>query len=348
MERINCKLGYDIEVDYEIEERVRDFLAGLGDNVFLITDTNVRKYYAASLALDALGKRMYVIKAGEQSKSLNAAGDICTAMIAAGCDRKTTVVALGGGVVGDLAGFVAAIFMRGVPYVQIPTTLLAMVDSSVGGKTAVDLGMYKNMIGAFKQPSRVLVCVDFLATLNTRELRSGLGEIIKTALLDKGIFNNVVEHCTELFTSEYGVMLNCIADCIRYKVGVVEADEKEAGLRRVLNLGHTIGHGLEAIGKHKYSHGEYVLNGIWYELKLARILNCVDEDYARRIAELVNLALEGEFRPLKRLDRIFDYIVADKKNTDGKICCILPVREGEVREEYYTHASFRQILERIK
>lgn len=345
MERITCKLGYEIEVDYEIEDRVNAVLSQ--DNLFVITDTNVFKLYRDKLMLEALGKRLYVVRAGEDSKQLKVVGQICKAMLKADCNRKTRVVALGGGVVGDLAGFVASVFMRGVEYIQIPTTLLAMVDSSVGGKTAVDLSNYKNMIGVFKQPSKVLVCVDFLATLPARELRSGIGETIKTALLDADIFAFVNANLPQLFVTESAFVVELICRCIRFKISVVEQDECEMGLRRILNLGHTIGHGLEGGQKHKLSHGEYVLNGIYYELQLARFARCVNEDYAKKIMILVDTALGGKHCPVKNVTKMLPYIFADKKNTDGNVHCVLPVKEGETKTITYTRSEFEQALERL-
>lgn len=238
----------------------------LGPGSFVVSDSNVALAYG-SLFLEG---RHYVVPAGEDSKCLACYESVARAMLEAGCNRGVTMVALGGGVVGDLTGFVAATYMRGVKWINVPTTLLAQVDSSVGGKTGVDLGDYKNILGAFHLPTEVLVSTHFLYTLPEREWLCGVGEIVKTSFLSRRVSDILSGRLDRLLERDESVLSECVRECIEYKRDVVRRDLYERGPRKALNLGHTVGHALEKTDRHRLSHGEYVLIGLEIEAFLLR------------------------------------------------------------------------------
>ena len=246
-------------------------------DVLVITDSNVGPLYLqrakASLASAGFKVADIVVPAGEDSKSIEVAAEIWSAMAQLALGRDCLVVALGGGVVGDLAGFIAATYMRGVPVVQVPTTLLAMVDSSVGGKTAVNLPEGKNLVGAFYQPSFVCADTDALATLPEREWRCGCGEIAKSAVIDSDdFFFWLLENADALAARDAGIAAEAIKRCVVFKADVVARDKTEsAGVRECLNYGHTLGHAIEACaGFGRFSHGACVAEGMRFAARLAR------------------------------------------------------------------------------
>ncbi|MCM1438963.1 MAG: 3-dehydroquinate synthase [Roseburia sp.] len=302
----------------------------LGGNLFLITDSNVKKLYEGLIEKTFKGAHGFVLPAGEASKNKNNLFKILEKMLESGVTRSTTVVALGGGVVGDIAGLAASLYMRGVKIVQIPTTLLAQVDSSVGGKTAVDFRGVKNAVGTFYQPFQVIVDPLFLSTLPAREIRCGLGEIIKYSALDGGIYAALCENKDNL--SDLKFLEKITADCIRHKVKVVTEDEHDnSGVRKTLNLGHTTGHAFELYYKRK-SHGEFVLTGMYYELFIAEQAGVCGGEYAESLRSLI----------LKVLKKAPYYVGAeeaalvakfDKKN-DGQstVSLIVPEAVGKSRE----------------
>jgi 3-dehydroquinate synthase len=256
------------------------------------------------------------------------------ALARARLSRADVVVALGGGVTGDMTGFAAATYLRGVSFVQIPTTLLAMVDSSVGGKTAVDLDSFKNMIGCFKQPREVFIDLAFLKTLPFEHITSGLGEVVKTALLDKALFEFVNKNIMGLVSQNRETVSRAVEMCLRIKSDIVSKDEKESGLRRRLNAGHTFGHALETLFSYKAGHGEYVLNGIYYELALSRILGFSNGEYAKSVFRLIGKLLPKRLSvPEKKYRSFLDIACSDKKNKDGGIAFVFPANNGEIREE---------------
>jgi 3-dehydroquinate synthase len=250
-------------------------LAGLapGKHALVITDENVAPHWLAPIESALAGKtvRTLVLPPGEQEKNLQRFGEVIEALASLGASRDATVFALGGGVVGDLAGFAAACWMRGVRFVQLPTTLLAMVDSSVGGKTAVDLPSGKNLVGAFHQPAAVLADIDTLATLPERELRAGLAEVIKYgAIFDVGFISWLERNIDALRARDPVALTEAIARSCRHKAGVVARDEQEQGERMLLNFGHTFGHAIEVEqGYGGLLHGEAVAIGMVVAARLA-------------------------------------------------------------------------------
>lgn len=300
-----------------------------GEKNFVVTDTNVFALYKDAI-FSAFGDDVdiKILPAGERSKTYGNLISIIGEMARAGITRDCTVIAFGGGVVGDIAGLAACLYMRGLRLVQIPTTLLAQVDSSVGGKTAVDFGKVKNLIGAFYQPAEVIADPVFLKTLPAREIRCGLGEIIKYGALDGGIYQKL-SAAENIF--DLNILGKITADCIRCKADVVEKDEREtSGLRKTLNLGHTTGHAFELFYKRK-SHGEFVLIGAYYELFIAKKKELVSDEYRDGLTKLINSVVKVP--SYKNTEEAAKFAKLDKKNAaDGKITLIVPASEGRCAE----------------
>ncbi len=270
---------------------------------------------------------------GEPAKTLEIAATTWDRLLEAGLDRSSTVVALGGGAVGDLAGFAAATYMRGVHFVQMPTTLLAQVDASIGGKTAIDHRRAKNLIGAFHQPLLVLTDTAALRTLPEREFRSGLAEVIKHGIvLDAAYFDDVERAATALLQRDGMALERIVAGSCRLKAAVVERDEHEASLRHVLNYGHTIGHAIEAAtGYERFAHGEAVSLGIAAEAGIAERLGLAKpETRARqlRLLEAVGLPVRGVGLVA---ERVVEALARDKKAKDGRVPFVLAPEIGAFR-----------------
>ncbi|MGH8192112.1 MAG: 3-dehydroquinate synthase [Rhodanobacteraceae bacterium] len=276
---------------------------------------------ALALRVDTL-----VLPAGETHKNLDAVSKIFDALAALGATRDACVLALGGGVVGDIAGFAAACWMRGIDFVQVPTTLLAMVDSSVGGKTGVDHPAGKNLIGAFHQPRTVVADLDTLATLSDRELRAGLAEVVKTACIGDAEFFDWLEANTDaLLTRDHDALRHAIATCCRFKAGVVERDEREAGERALLNFGHTFGHALEAeAGYGTLLHGEAVAIGMILAARLSARRGMSADAHTERLRALLQRCGLPVATPAGLdADALLARMRIDKKNRAGSLRLIL-------------------------
>jgi 3-dehydroquinate synthase len=306
-------------------------------HVVVITDEHVEEPHAAAVA-DLLAERqiavdLVVIESGETSKSLETAEQLWDKLLDLGADRKTVVLAVGGGVIGDLAGFVAATFARGLAFVQVPTTLLAQVDSSVGGKVGVNLPAAKNMIGAFWQPIGVVIDTAVLTTLPEREYRAGLAEVVKYGvILDAGFFEWLEAHVAELNEREPAALRHVIARSCQLKAGVVAADERElTGLRAVLNYGHTFCHAFEALtGYSQLLHGEAVSIGMLCASRLAERLGRIDGSITERQQDLLSsLGLPIDVPQLDP-DQVLRVMSRDKKVEHGRLRFVLPSRLGHV------------------
>jgi 3-dehydroquinate synthase len=303
----------------------------------IITDEHVDELYTDPLveALEGHGIQIgvLVVEPGEPSKSAEVAAELWERMLDEGSDRQTIVVALGGGVVGDLAGFVAATFGRGLRFVQIPTTLLAQVDSSVGGKVGINLPGAKNMVGAFWQPTGVLVDVAVLGTLPDREYRAGLAEVVKYGVIqDAEFFAYLEANVAAINGRDTGVLMQIVERCCRLKADVVEQDEREeTGLRAILNYGHTFCHAFEtATGYEALLHGEGVAIGMMCAARLAERLGRVDAAFTARqrgLLESLGLSLAA---PDVAADDLIDLMYHDKKVDRGKLRFVLPTRMGHV------------------
>jgi len=302
------------EIDCHLEEHPCD-------KAVLVTDEKVGRLYGESFIELIQGKIRQVftitIPEGEKSKSFQCLESMCRTMARSGLDRESLVLALGGGVVGDLAGLAASVYLRGVRLIQLPTTLLSMVDSSVGGKTGINIQEGKNLVGTFYQPEAVFADISVLSTLLERDWYSGLAEVIKIALtLDSGLFE-YLESVDDLGPSGKLDVTRIVAAACARKAEVVQIDEKESGLRRVLNFGHTLGHGMEAaVGYGGLRHGEAVLLGMEAALKLSSKLCGLPGDQRQRALDLIK-RIPGP--PVKVPDDLERYLARDKKSSGNAI-----------------------------
>jgi 3-dehydroquinate synthase len=301
--------------------------------LFAITSPPVRKLWGAALAqsFEAAGLPWEWLEMpdGERHKTLATVEDLAHKLVRRGADRRSGLVALGGGVVGDVTGFLASIYMRGIDFVQVPTTLLAQVDAAIGGKTGVDLRAGKNLVGAFHHPRAVLIDPAVLSTLPEREYRSGLYEALKCGIIGNAeIFRFMEEHRESILQRVPEKLEWLISECVRVKAGVVEADERESGPRRILNFGHTIGHALEAETEYKqFLHGEAVAWGMVAAAMISAAMQRTDAETARRIISAV-LAYAPLPKVQARGKRIVRRLSADKKTLNGIVHFVLPVSIG--------------------
>lgn len=342
MPTVHVNLGprsYDIEIGSGNLAQAARFCDAAADDAHavIITDTNVAPLYEPSLiqALEECGAEVMSIEveAGEASKAPEVAEGLWEDLLDGGADRKTVIVALGGGVVGDLAGFVAATFARGLRFVQIPTTLLAQVDSSVGGKVGINLPGGKNMVGAFWQPRGVTIDVAVLKSLPDREYRAGLAEVVKYGVIqDADFFAYLEDNSVAVNDRDQGALARIVERCCRLKADVVEQDEREeTGLRSILNYGHTFCHAFEsATGYEQLLHGEGVSIGMMCAARLAERLGRVDAAFVERQRAL----LEAFHLPLAvpdvDRDDLIELMYRDKKVERGKLRFVLPTRLGHV------------------
>jgi 3-dehydroquinate synthase len=310
----------------------------LGDRCAIITDTNVGKRFAKpayeSLVKAGFEPSLIVVPTGETAKSLQTVQTCYDQLASHRLERKSFIVALGGGVVGDLAGFVAATYLRGIPFVQVPTTLLAQVDSSVGGKTGVNLKAGKNLVGAFYQPQLVLCDLDTLKTLPRREYVSGLAEVIKYGIIyDAKLFAQLERNLPKLLQRDASTLAAVIARCCEIKADVVGQDETESGLRAILNFGHTIGHAIEnSSGYGKFLHGEAIAIGQVAAAKLSqKILSLPSGDVARieKLFARAGLPVKIKLNPVQR-KKLFAAMKLDKKVSGGEIKFVLAEKIGKV------------------
>jgi 3-dehydroquinate synthase len=338
--RVNLgERSYSIHIGDKLLESCPTILANLDrvTHAVVISDSNVAPIYLSrvSQAFQGMGVRVdsFIIPAGEESKSLEWAERIWNGMLDVRTDRRSLVVALGGGVVGDLAGFVAATFARGIRLFQIPTSLLAQVDSSVGGKVGINLPKAKNMVGAFHQPCAVLVDVSTLKTLPQREYLSGLAEVVKYGvILDAQFFSYLEEHVDELLMQAPEVLSFVVKTCCQLKASVVEQDERElTGLRAILNYGHTFAHAIEALtGYGRFLHGEAVSIGMVFAARLAVRLGMFSDELARRQEALLSsLQLPVRIRGLTAKEML-ECMMLDKKVQHGFLRFVLPQTIGRV------------------
>ena len=338
--RVNLgERSYDIQIGSGNLAGLAPFLRERcqASHAVIITDDAVDELYADKLGDqltdDEWEVHLLTVDVGEPSKSGDVAQELWETMLEEGTDRKSIVIAIGGGVVGDLAGFVAATFARGLQFFQVPTTLLAQVDSSVGGKVGINLPGAKNMVGAFWQPKGVLIDVDVLATLPDREYRAGLAEVVKYGvILDAEFFHYLEHHVDAINARDPAVLTRVIERCCRLKADVVEQDECElTGVRAVLNYGHTFAHAFEAAGEYGLLlHGEAVSIGMECAARLARRMNRINDEFVNRQTALLNaLKLPTEV-PDFNGEELVMIMRRDKKVDEGRLRFVLPTKLGHV------------------
>ena len=330
--------------------------AARGAQALIVTNTTVGPLYAQALAAALVPHhaqvRTLALPDGEQYKNWETLNLVFDELLAHGGDRKTTLYALGGGVVGDMAGFAAACFMRGVPFVQVPTTLLAQVDSSVGGKTAINHPLGKNMVGAFYQPKLVVCDLDVLKTLPARELSAGLAEVIKYGPIhDMAFFDWIEAHIDALRALEPSALAHAVQRCCEIKAELVGQDERESGLHTILNFGHTFGHAIEAgMGYGAWLHGEGVGAGMVMAAELSRELGLVDAAFVERLTRLIGRAgLPVRGPVLDAADNAGRYLTlmrVDKKAEAGEIRFVLIDGPGRAVVRPAPDALVRQVIDR--
>lgn len=316
-----------------------------GTQIVVVTDTNVAKLYGQKLKKDLIVAGFSVlfleVSPGEGAKSTRIKEKLELQMLENKIDRHALVLAFGGGVIGDLAGFIASTYMRGIRYIQIPTTLLAMIDSSVGGKTAINTKFGKNLVGAFYQPLAVIMDLEYLNTLPKKMRVNGLIEAVKIFLTsERESFYFVRDNLDEILQLEQKAIQRVIKNAVALKVKVVEEDEKEENLRMILNFGHTIGHAIEKVKKYKILHGYAVALGILVEARISYLTNKLDESDLSIITELIRrLGINTKILKNLNSDEIALATLGDKKNKKGEISCILLKSIGEVTLEKTMVAS---------
>lgn len=343
MSTVNVRLNnnsYSIVIGSGILSRLPGVLKSLsiGCDAVIITDKSVARIHGkkveAVLKAKGFGVKTFAVPVGEKSKSAGVAMELIEKIARYDVNKKIFIIALGGGVVGDLAGFVAAVYKRGIPYIQMPTTLLAQIDSAIGGKVAIDLSVGKNLTGAFYQPKLVFSDVKFLTTLDKRQVRNGLAEAVKYGVIvDRKLFEYLEKNYAQFLSLDARVLSKVVEDCSRIKAGVVSKDEKETkGLRMILNFGHTLGHAVENAGRYdQFHHGEAVALG----MRMAAHISCrkgmFSFDDAERLNQLLSkIGLPENFKGISE-SRILAAMSHDKKFIAGKNRFVLARRIGKVQ-----------------
>lgn len=322
--------GYEIYIGSGLLGQTGRWLKEIGfsDKLVMITDPTVKKLYgnslSRSLTKDGFSLVTLLVPVGEQHKSLETAGRLYHELTSSYAERNTPILALGGGVIGDLAGFVAATYMRGVPFVQIPTTLLAQVDSSIGGKTAVDHGQLKNKIGVFYQPKLVIADIDTLKTLPERELANGLAEVIKSAAIrSKDFFVYLERNIEKVKSLDKKVIEEVVFQTVKVKAEVVAKDERDTGLRNILNYGHTIGHAIESASDFKMSHGQAVAIGMVAAARVSNRTGILSYNEVARLRSLIEKAGLSTQMPELKPSEIIQNMRHDKKVAQERIKFVL-------------------------
>ncbi|MFA4917210.1 MAG: 3-dehydroquinate synthase [Syntrophales bacterium] len=363
MKRIKVNLNkrssssYEIQIGYDIMEESGLIMAknSIADRYVVVTDSNVSALYGEKILkeLRKAGLEIELIEfpAGESSKNITVALNMIRKLLDLGVDRKSALIALGGGVVGDMTGFLASVFMRSIPYVQIPTSLMAQVDSSIGGKTAVDLPEGKNLLGTFYQPKAVFIDLKFLDTLPESEFKNGLAEIIKYGIINDTDFFDLLEDETGAIGNRERTFLECIiTTSCTIKKKIVEIDERDQGLRQILNFGHTIGHAVESESGYKIPHGSAVSIGMIAAARISEKLHDFPSADCARIESLINIfGLPGEIPAFINTGGIISRLKWDKKKSGGMINFVLLKKLGlPFVNAHVTESILTEVIEELK
>jgi 3-dehydroquinate synthase len=327
---------YEIYIGHNILDRIGLLISKSkwSSRYVILTDSNVSSLHGGKVqeTLKRMDLKVELIDfpAGEASKSIQTILPIINKMIEMGVDRTSALIALGGGVVGDITGFIASIYMRGIPYIQVPTTLLAQVDSSIGGKTGIDLPHGKNILGTFYQPKAVFIDLTFLKTLTPRELGNGLAEIVKCAIIDDPeLLNSLEEEAEAVRNGDMALLERIVAKACLIKKGIVEIDEMEKGLRRILNFGHTIGHAIEAESGYSISHGEAISTGMVASAIISERLRYLPSQDQEKITSLLRkIGLPDSIPKTLSTDGVLSRIKRDKKKEGDIIRFVLLKKIG--------------------
>ena len=318
-------------------------------NFLVVISEKVYRLYGK--AFNFPSKNLFVLKDGEREKNIKNYKKILDRAFKLNLTRSDMMIAIGGGVVGDLVGFVASTYMRGIDFIQIPTTLLACVDSSVGGKTVIDNAFGKNLVGTFYQPKAVFINTNFLTTLDERQFKTGLGEVVKYAFIEKSckcqefnLTNFLNEHFDKIFSKNTKILNELIKICISLKISVVEKDEKEGNLRKILNFGHTYGHVIEKLTHYKkYTHGEAIIEGMRLAFHISVKKGFIDKNY-EFYAEDIFKKYKFKQIPSFSSDKILDTMKLDKKASKEKITFILPTDYSKVEIFEFTEPELADLI----
>lgn len=346
--------SYEIVIGKNAIANLGEFLSHKNySKIFIITDENVARLHLASITTILPDAEIVVAPAGEHTKSFSSLEKICEEILAKGIDRKALIVAFGGGVIGDLSGFIASILLRGIDFVQIPTTLLAAVDSSVGGKTAINSTSGKNLIGSFYQPKLVICDLNFLTTLSAREIKSGYGEVVKYGLIrDLEFFEYLENNFAKIFALDEEALVKIITRSCQIKAEIVGSDEKESGDRALLNFGHTFGHIFETETNYsdELMHGEAVALGMVMASKMSQNFNMISQfDFERILKHFVECGLitnPSQIRLHWNEENLTSHLFKDKKHENKKLTFILLNKIGEaVVEKNIGLEKFKLVLQ---
>ena len=327
--------SYSVFIESESFETFRKKILPNDENYLVVISQKIEKLYGKVLNIPKSNK--FVLKDGEKEKNFENYKKILGRALKMKLTRQCSFIAIGGGVVGDLTGFAASTYMRGVKFIQVPTTLLACVDSSVGGKTAINTKFGKNLIGSFYQPSVVYINPKFLDTLDEKQFKSGLGEVIKYGFIEKNCLadfnfaNYLSENSDKILSKDAKTLEYIIETCVKIKKSVVERDEKENDLRRILNFGHTYGHAIECITNYKkYTHGQSVIEGIRFAIELAVKNGLTDESYKHFAYDLINKFGYKKLPDFNK-NRVKEIIKSDKKANSKNFVFVLPTEYAMVK-----------------
>ncbi len=361
MEKVKVELGersYDICIGYNILKKIGEILKpfNFSPKIAVVSNPTVFPLYGkevcSSIRRSGFDILEVIIPDGEEHKNFNSLKRIFDELLNYKLDRSSALIALGGGVIGDITGFAASTYMRGISYIQIPTTLLSQVDSSVGGKTGINHELGKNMIGTFWQPKLVWIDVDTLKTLPKRELVAGIAEIIKYGVIyDRNLFDFLEQSRNEILKLNKKAIKYIIKRSCEIKAEIVSKDERESGLRSILNYGHTIGHAIETVTEYKsFLHGEAVAIGMYIEARLAQMLNLIDNSEVLKIRSLIDsYGLPSELPPSLKIEEIFLSMQLDKKAIAGELKFILPEKIGRVViYKGITEKKIKKLIQELK
>jgi 3-dehydroquinate synthase len=329
----NFDRSYEILIGENLLEGIVSELRDLSDRFVIITDRNVERLYGNALLermrREGIKAHILSFEPGEKSKNLENYNSIMEKLVSSGLDRGSALIALGGGVPGDITGFAASTYMRGIKFIQVPTTLLAMVDSSIGGKTGVNLRAGKNLVGTFHQPEKVFIDTSTLDTLPEEEFTNGLIELVKHALIRNRTLADFIEkNIGTIMKREKGILEEIITESLKIKADIVEKDEKESGLRMLLNYGHTFGHAFETLSDSGIAHGEAVAAGMMIAGRLSNRVGKLSGEELERHNGLIEKILEVSI-PAFVTEEIMEKMLSDKKARDGKIKFVLLKKVGE-------------------
>ena len=351
MEKLILKLNDReciIKIGQNIFENLKDIIRDR--NCFFVIDKFVYekfydKYFKGCFETIVPIENIYLLESDERNKEINIALKIVDRLIKRNFLRDSILIGIGGGIIGDIVGFVSSIYMRGIEFINIPTTLLSQVDSSIGGKNALNFFNYKNLIGTFNHPKEVIIDIKFLETLPKRELICGLAEIIKYGIiLDYNLLEYINDNLEKILSFDKKIIENLIIKSCSFKIGIVSEDEKDFRIRKILNHGHTVGHAIEGLTSYScYNHGEAVFIGMFYETCIAYELGLIDTEYFNSITNVLRKFKIDFDRNMFCSDDFYNILMKDKKNETEKISFILPVGKSKVLEYMFTIDEFKKI-----